>query len=56
MVTRTKGRSCTGKAQYTRKEAARVARRRLGRYSSYRCKFCGAWHVGHSGAKKRKRW
>lgn len=54
-MTRTKGRSCEGKKQFTSKVAAKKqidsmykGKVAVTRLVAYRCKFCGFWHVGHS--------
>ena len=46
--------SCTGKVQHT-KDGAFEARRRnkigggIGQMNVYKCHFCKAYHIGHSG-------
>ena len=58
MPTRTKAKSCEGKVRHASKAAAKraciAARRRGGTWpTSYQCKFCGGWHIGHT---PRRRW
>lgn len=55
-MTRTKNRSCAGKKAYPTKRLAKAAavaarRERFGRYVSYKCKHCGANHIGHKGRR-----
>lgn len=47
----TEAESCTGKEAFGDPTTARLAaQRRVGRVS-YRCQYCGAWHVGTSWRK-----
>lgn len=42
-------RSCEKKIKHESQDQAYVHRRRLpGRYSVYKCTFCGGWHVGRA--------
>lgn len=60
MITRTKGRSCTGKQRYASKKAALAKIRGMvrakqaipGWWQSYSCKFCGGYHIGHRGVRR----
>ena len=54
-----KSRSCTGKVRFTREQAEgqafstnRSEETAWGR-RAYRCKFCGAWHVGRKRPARR---
>lgn len=44
---------CQGKKPFTDRDVAFRTARRKGRHA-YRCKFCGNWHVGNGGHKKKR--
>jgi len=49
---------CGSKRGYTSRSLARDAIRRFhqfARMSTYRCEFCGLWHVGHTKLKARRK-
>lgn len=62
-MVKTKARSCTGKATHESRTQAlghihALARHGAAftRYDAYRCRHCGAWHIGHRRNVKRKAW
>lgn len=51
--------ACDGKTRYAEQQAAHVAAGRASEragawISSYKCPFCGAWHIGHVPAQVRR--
>lgn len=51
--------ACSSKDQLTRTQARQIAKRMRGRnkgpLQSYKCAFCGSWHVGNRPFGLRKR-
>jgi hypothetical protein len=50
--------ACTGKIQYATVAQATAAKYKVierfnDRMSAYRCRFCGQWHLGHTGYSRR---
>lgn len=45
--------SCTYKIQYATEELALAAAKRV-HLATYRCQFCGNYHLGHPNAAKRR--
>jgi hypothetical protein len=48
---------CKGKRRFADATEAEAARHALGdrrQMNSYRCRFCGFWHIGHTPAKVRQ--
>jgi hypothetical protein len=62
-VTATKARSCDGKQRYDTRRAAEGDRFKRMRQTgaspvhlvSYKCGFCGGWHLGHPVRKNGRR-
>lgn len=58
-MTKTKARSCLGKAAYTeraaRNEAYRLRRAFASTLRPYHCRFGAHWHLGHGPRPKRSR-
>jgi hypothetical protein len=59
MATRTKGNTCGSKRPHPDRAAAQAHVQRLvrqgaapGLMTTYRCRLCGAWHVGHRERRK----